>query len=70
MNLLTGVRTVAALHDRGYAGAVILLARTDSPPDLHELPPLEHLYVVEKPVITQTLLRTLRKALGAAGNGG
>ena len=32
--------------------------------------PLEHLYVVDKPVITQTLLRTLRKALGAAGNGG
>jgi CheY-like chemotaxis protein len=70
MNLLTGVRTVAALLDRGYTGAVILLARADAPPDLHDLPPLEHLYVVDKPVSTQVLLRTLRKALGAAGNGG
>jgi CheY-like chemotaxis protein len=69
MNLLTGVRTIAALHDRGYTGAVILLARPDAPPDLHDLPPLEHLYVVDKPVITPMLLRTLRKALGAAGNG-
>jgi signal transduction histidine kinase len=70
MNLLTGVRTVAALLDRGYTGAVILLARSDAPPDLHGLPPLEHLYVVDKPVTTPVLLRTLRKALGAAGNGG
>jgi len=70
MNLLTGVRTVAALLDRGYTGAVILLARSDAPPDLHGLPPLEHLYVLDKPVTTPILLRTLRKALGAAANGG
>lgn len=63
MNLFTGVRTLAALIERGYAGAVVLLARPDAPPDLHELPPLEHLYMVDKPVSTQVLLRTLRKAL-------
>jgi len=63
MNLLTGVRTLAALLDEGYRGAVVLLARAGSPPDLHELPPLEKLHVIEKPVTTHTLLRTLRKAL-------
>lgn len=68
MNLFTGVRTLAALIERGYNGAVILLARPDSPPDPHELPPLKHLFVVDKPVITQVLLRTLRKALEAAGS--
>ncbi len=63
MNLFTGVRTLLALTERGYTGGVILLARPDAPPDLHELPPLEHLHIVNKPVTTQVLLRTLRKAL-------
>jgi signal transduction histidine kinase len=69
MNLFTGVRTLAALIGQGYSGAVILLARPGEPPDLHELPPLEHLYVMDKPVTTQVLLRTLRKALRAASSG-
>jgi signal transduction histidine kinase len=63
MNLFTGVRTLAALIEHGYRGAVILLARADSPPDLDELPALEHLYMIDKPVSTKTLLRTLRQAL-------
>jgi signal transduction histidine kinase len=67
MNLFTGVRTLAELVDRGYSGGVILLARPGAAPDLHELPPLEHLYVVDKPFTTAMLLRTLRKALGASG---
>lgn len=66
MNLFTGVRTLAALLDHGYQGAVLLLARPDAPPDLHELPPLERLHIIDKPVTTQVLLRALRKALGAA----
>jgi CheY-like chemotaxis protein len=70
MNLFTGVRTLAALIEQGYSGAVILLARPGAPPDLHELPPLEHLYVIDKPISTQLLLRTLRKALRAADSGG
>jgi CheY-like chemotaxis protein len=68
MNLFTGVRTLAALIEQGYSGAVILLARPGAMPDLHELPPLEHLYVIDKPVTTQVLLRSLRKALDTAGN--
>ncbi|WP_426702201.1 response regulator [Rhodanobacter sp. Col0626] len=69
MNLFTGVRTLAALIEQGYAGGVVLLARSGEPPDLHELPSLKHLYVIDKPISTQVLLRTLRKALGAADNG-
>jgi signal transduction histidine kinase len=65
MNLFTGVRTLAALIDRGYAGAVVLLARPGSMPDLQELPPLQLLYTIDKPVNTTTLLRILRKALSA-----
>ncbi|MEY2114055.1 response regulator [Rhodanobacter thiooxydans] len=70
MNLFTGVRTLAALIEQGYRHAVILLARPGATPDLHELPPLPHLYVIDKPVTTQLLLRTLRKALREAGSGG
>ncbi|MEO7067828.1 MAG: response regulator [Rhodanobacter sp.] len=68
MNLFTGVRTLAALLEHGYHGAVVLLARPDAPPDLHELPALEHLYIVNKPVTTHTLLRTLRQALSASSS--
>ncbi|CAM5242454.1 response regulator [Rhodanobacter lindaniclasticus] len=64
MNLFTGVRTLAALVEQGYEGGVILLARPDAPPDLHELPPLDNLQLVDKPVSTAALLRALRKALG------
>ena len=67
MNLYTGVRTLLALTEQGYAGAVILLGRPEAPPDLHELPPFDHLYVINKPLTTQVLLKTLRKALLAAG---
>ena len=63
MNLFTGVRTLAALTELGYTGGVILLARPEAPPDLHELPPLENLRIVNKPVTAQVLLRTLRDAL-------
>jgi signal transduction histidine kinase len=66
MNLFTGVRTLLALTELGYTGGVILLARPDAPPDLHELPPLEHLRIVNKPVTTQVLLRTLRDALATS----
>lgn len=63
MNLFTGVRTLAALVEQGYAGPVLLLVRPDSPPDLRELPVMDQLHVVYKPVTTKLLLRTLRSAL-------
>ncbi len=63
MNLFTGVRTLAALFEHGYRRAVLLLARPDAPPDMDELPVMEHLYLVDKPISTQKLLRTVREAL-------
>ena len=63
MNLFTGVRTLAALIEHGYRRAVVLLTRPDAPPDLEEMPEVEHLYLVDKPVATFKLLRTLREAL-------
>jgi CheY-like chemotaxis protein len=69
MNLFTGVRTLAALFDHGYRSAVILLARPDAPPDMDELPVMEHLYLVDKPISTLKLLRTVREALEAGAGG-
>jgi len=69
MNLFTGVRTLAALVEHGYGGPVLLLARPEAPPKLDELPALDHLHVVDKPVTTRNLLRTLRKALQNGGAG-
>lgn len=63
MSLLTGVRTLAALVDRGYTGATVLLVRPDAPPDPAELPPLPKLSQLDKPVTTGRLLRSLGKAL-------
>lgn len=63
MNLFTGVRTLAALVDRGYDGPVLLLARPEAPPRVDELPALAHLHVVDKPVTARGLLQTLRRAL-------
>ena len=63
MNLFTGVRTLAALIEREYRGAVILLARADAPPDLHELPALDHLHILNKPVTTRALLHVVHEAL-------
>lgn len=66
MNLFTGVRTLAALLEHGYSRAVLLLARPDSPPNLDELPQLDHLYVLDKPIQSRALLRKVREALEAS----
>jgi CheY-like chemotaxis protein len=67
MNLFTGVRTLAALLDHGYTGAVLLLARPDKPLNLDELPQLDHLYILDKPIQSKALLRKVREALEASG---
>ncbi|SEW05709.1 hybrid sensor histidine kinase/response regulator [Luteibacter sp. 329MFSha] len=66
MNLFTGVRTLAALLEHGYSRAVLLLARPDAPPNFDELPQLDHLYVIDKPVQSRVLLRKVREALEAS----
>jgi CheY-like chemotaxis protein len=71
MTLMSGVRTLAELVDREYPGVVILLVRRDAPPDPEGLPPLERIRLVDKPVVSEELLRALREeldALSSAGN--
>lgn len=65
MNLLTGVRTLAALLERDYQGAVLLLARPEAPPELDDLPPIEHLAIIDKPVRVDALLHAVRRQLDA-----
>ncbi|NII09943.1 response regulator [Oleiagrimonas sp. C23AA] len=66
MNLLTGVRTLVALMEKNYNGAVLLLTRPEAPPNLEELPPLPHLQVLEKPVNVGSLLRATKRSLELA----
>ncbi|HKR75313.1 MAG TPA: ATP-binding protein [Rhodanobacter sp.] len=68
MNLFTAGRTLAALIEHGYDGAVVMLVRPDAPPSLDELPPLPRLHLLDRPVTTRKLLRTLRLALVSAAN--
>lgn len=63
MSLFTGVRTLAALLERNYNGAVLLLTRPDAPPDLDDLPPLERLTLLDKPVTPGVLLNAVHAAL-------
>ena len=66
MTLLSGARTLAALREQGYVGAVVMLARAGSPPEPGDLPALPRLHVLKKPVTTRELLRILRSALADA----
>ena len=69
MSLLTGVRTCAALLERGYAGPVLLIARADTalPEDL---PPLPRVRRIDKPVDPAQLLSILHEELPVlAGKG-
>lgn len=63
MSLFTGVRTLAALLERDYHGAVLLLTRPDAPPDLDDLPPVERLSTLDKPVNAAALLHAVHEAL-------
>ncbi|HET6632806.1 MAG TPA: response regulator [Rhodanobacteraceae bacterium] len=66
MSLLTGVRTLAALVERDYRGAVLMLARPEAPPDLEGLPDSLDLHLLDKPVQVDALLYTVRDALDSA----
>lgn len=63
MTLLTGVRTSAALLERGYAGPVLLIARRDAAESGEELPPLRRVRRIDKPVDPIELLATLDEEL-------
>ncbi|HET6545605.1 MAG TPA: response regulator, partial [Rhodanobacteraceae bacterium] len=61
MSLMTGVRTLSALLERGYRGPVLLLVRPDAPPEREGLPPLERIRFIEKPVVIAELARVVRE---------
>ncbi|MGA9421566.1 MAG: response regulator [Rhodanobacteraceae bacterium] len=65
MNLMTGVRTLSALLDRGYCGPVLLLVRPDAPPERDELPPIERIRFISKPVVVAEVMRVAREELDA-----
>lgn len=62
MNLMTGVRTVAALIEHRFAGPVIMIA-TGGVIDRDDMPPLPRLRCIEKPVDTVKLLHVLAEEL-------
>ncbi len=66
LNLMSGIETISALLDRGYAGPLVLLVDPNAPIDRDGLPPLEHLRFVQKPVSVQLLLRSVREELDAS----
>jgi signal transduction histidine kinase len=70
MNLFTAERTLASLAERGYAGAIIMLAGSDTPRPPGALPSLPRLYVLDKPFSTRKLLQCLRQALVGGGERG
>ena len=68
MNLMTGVRTLAALLELDYKGPVVMLVRPDQPLDRDGLPPVARIRFVEKPVSVPLLLRSVREELDAAAS--
>ncbi|HEX7369259.1 MAG TPA: response regulator [Rhodanobacteraceae bacterium] len=66
MNLMTGARTLAGLLEREYRGAVLLMARPDARPSLDDLPPIQHMALVDKPVEGNQLLCAVRGLLDAS----
>lgn len=66
MNLMTGVRTLAALLERDYKGPVIMLVRPGETIDRDGLPPVERIRFIEKPVSPPLLLSSVREELDAA----
>lgn len=65
MNLMTGVRTATRLIEQQFRGPVILIAKNRSV-DSDELPPLQRIRVIGKPVNPVELLHTLAEELATA----
>jgi signal transduction histidine kinase len=63
LNLMTGVRTATALIEQNFRGPVIMIARGASI-SREDLPPLQRIRFVDKPVNPAELLRVLAEELG------
>ncbi len=67
MNLMTGVRTATRLIEQQFRGPVILIAKNRSV-DRDELPPLQRIRVIAKPVDQAELLQALAEELATASH--
>jgi len=63
MSLMTGVRTLAALLDQNFQGPVIMMVRAGGARMIDDLPPVERIRFVEKPVDAATLLRVVAEEI-------
>ena len=63
MSLMTGVRTLSALLDRSYAGPVIMIVRPDAPKPIDDLPPVQRIRFVEKPIDSAMLLNAVAEEI-------
>jgi signal transduction histidine kinase len=69
MNLMTGVKTLAALLERAYRGPVVMMVDAGAGAPINdELPPIENLHLIEKPVNATALLRVVADALDREGS--
>ena len=59
MSLMTGVRTLSALLDREYSGPVIMVVRAGAPKSIEDLPPVQRIRFVEKPIEANVLLNAV-----------
>jgi len=59
MSLMTGVRTLSALLDREYSGPVIMIVRAGAPKSIEDLPPVQRIRFVEKPIEANVLLNAV-----------
>jgi len=59
MSLMTGVRTLAALLDQNYQGPVIMMTRAGAKTISDDLPPVERIRILEKPIDTAGLLNAV-----------
>ena len=69
MNLMTGVRTATMLIEHTFRGPVVMIAKSGSV-DRNELPPLQRIRLVEKPVNPAELLGVLAEELRIAASNG
>jgi signal transduction histidine kinase len=63
MSLMTGVRTLSALLDRAYAGPVIMIVRQGANARTDDLPPVQRIRFVEKPIESATLLNVVSEEI-------
>jgi CheY-like chemotaxis protein len=68
MSLMTGVRTCAALLERGYDGPVLLIAPRGGTAGDDEMPPLPRVRRIDKPVVPAQLLAVLDEELHDAAD--